>query len=187
MSADLSSAAGFPESRQRTTEQVSGARDAGAGLGGNTVAHLVQQNCASMPTPAGVVIEHLDAQAGLWQFSVDDGLTWRAVRTDLINRPGCMGLALDRAARLRVLPLGSNRDGARVVFHCVQRSHDPGNGSYRAYAPDEREDASHSITLVLSLGAINGVPPAVKVPRPRNKRARAQGAAAALNAALAMA
>ena len=107
-----------------------------------------------------------------------------AVRTDLINRPGHTGLALDRDARLRVLCSGSNREGARVVFHSVQRGHGAGNGSYRPYAPDEREDASHSVALVLCMGAINGVPPAVKVPRPRNNRARAQGLDTASNAAL---
>ena len=95
-----------------------------------------------------------------------------------------VGLALDRDARLRVLCSGSNREGARVVFHSVQRGHGAGNGSYRPYAPDEREDASHSVALVLCMGAINGVPPAVKVPRPRNKRARAQGLDTASNAAL---
>lgn len=91
---------------------------------------------------------------------------------------------VDRDARLRVLCSGSNREGARVVFHSVQRGHGAGNGSYRPYAPDEREDASHSVALVLCMGAINGVPPAVKVPRPRNKRARAQGLDTASNAAL---
>ena len=150
----------------------------GAGVGGNTVAQLLQENCADMRASVGVVIEYLDAQAGTWQFSLDDGQTWRAVRTDLINRPGYMGLALDHGARLRVVPLGTSREGARLVFHAVQRSHGAANGSYRPYAPDEREEASHSVTLVLSLGAINGVPPAVKVPRPRNKRALAKGARA---------
>ncbi len=132
-----------------------------AGVGGNTVAQLLQENCADMRASAGVVIEYLDTQAGTWQFSLDDGQTWRAVRTDLINRPGHTGLALDRDARLRVLCSGSNREGARVVFHSVQRGHGAGNGSYRPYAPDEREDASHSVALVLCMGAINGVPPAV--------------------------
>lgn len=152
---------------------------AGAGVGGNTVARLVQENCPHLLPSVGVVIEYLDTQAGTWQFSLDDGQTWRAIRTDLINRPGHMGLTLDHGARLRVVPLGTSREGARMVFHAVQRSHGPGNGSYRPYAPDEREDASLSVTLVLGLGAINGVPPAVKVPRPRNKRALAQGARAA--------
>ena len=55
-----------------------------------------------------MVIEYLDTQAGTWQFSLDDGQTWRAVRTDLINRPGHTGLALDRDARpiLAVGPAG---------------------------------------------------------------------------------
>ena len=125
-------------------------------------------------------IEHLDAQAGTWQFSADAGQTWRAIRTDLINRPGNLGLALDRDARLRVLPFGGHRvTGARVAFHTVQRSHGQGNGSYRAYASEDRDGGSRSVTLVLSLAAINGAPPAVHVPRPRNKRAMVQRAAAA--------
>jgi len=169
---------------QRIVDQRPVAAAGGAGVGGNTVAQLLQENCADMRASAGVVIEYLDTQAGTWQFSLDDGQTWRAVRTDLINRPGHTGLALDRDARLRVLCSGSNREGARVVFHSVQRGHGAGNGSYRPYAPDEREDASHSAALVLCMGAINGVPPAVKVPRPRNKRARAQGLDTASNAAL---
>ncbi|WP_246881267.1 hypothetical protein [Acidovorax sp. JG5] len=182
------SAAGFSAHRPHTAGPRSMANGAGTGVGGNTVAHLLQENCAELQASAGVVIEYLDTQAGTWQFSLDDGQTWRAIRTDLINRPGHMGLALDRDARLRVLCTGASRDGARVVLHAVQRSHGAGNGSYRPYAPDEREDASHSVTLVLGLGAINGVPPAVKVPRPRNKRARAQGAATGdEKAALAMA
>ncbi|RYF45542.1 MAG: hypothetical protein EOO27_41140 [Comamonadaceae bacterium] len=150
------------------------------GLGGNTVAQIVEENCPGMLASAGVVIEHLDAQAGTWQCSTDDGQTWRAVRTDLVNRPGNMGLALDRDARLRVLPFGGHRvSGARVAFHTVQRSHGQGNGSYRAYADDDREDGSRTVTLVLGLASINGMPPKVHVPRPRNKRALVQRAASA--------
>lgn len=147
-------------------------------LGGNTLARIVEDHCPDMLVAAGVVIEHLDAQAGAWEFSLDQGRSWRGVRTDLINRAGNMGLALDRDARLRVLPVGGHRvNGARVAFHTVQRSHAQGNGSYRAYACEERDGGSHTVTLVLSLAAINGVPPAVHVPRPRNKRAAAQRAA----------
>ena len=156
------------------------AAPAGTGLGGNTLAQIMEENCSDMLAAAGVVIEHLDAQAGAWQFSADQGQTWRAIRTDLINRPGNLGLALDRDARLRVLPFGGHRvTGARVAFHAVQRSHGAGNGSYHAYAPDDRDGGSRTVTLVLSLAAINGAPPAVHVPRPRNKRAMVQRAAAA--------
>ncbi len=151
------------------------------GLGGNTLAQIVEENCPGTQASAGVVIEHLDAQAGTWQFSLDEGQTWRAIRTDLINRDGNQGLALDNDARLRVLPFGGHRiGGVRVAFHTVQRPHGPGNGSYRAYASDEREEGcSRTVTLVLGLSAINGAPPAVHVPRPRNKRALVQRAAAA--------
>jgi hypothetical protein len=149
-----------------------------AGLGGNTVAQVVESHCPAAHRFAGVVIEHLDAQAGTWQCSTDDGRTWRAVRTDLINRPGNTGLALDRDARLRVLPFGGHRvQGARVAFHTVQRSHAEGNGSYRAYAADDREDGSRTVTVVLELSAINGAPPAVHVPRLRNKRSMVRTAA----------
>ena len=162
-----------------------GSAASGTGLGGNTLAQIVEENCPGMLASAGVVIEHLDAQAGTWQFSTDEGHTWRAIRTDLVNRPGNMGLALDRDARLRVLPFSGHRvNGVRVAFHTVQRSHGQSNGSYRAYASDEREDGcSRTVTLVLGLSAINGAPPAVHVPRPRNKRALVQRAAAAAGAA----
>ncbi|QLA80797.1 hypothetical protein EXV95_09255 [Acidovorax sp. JMULE5] len=155
------------------------------GLGGNTLAQIVEDNCPGTQASAGVVIEHLDAQAGTWQFSMDEGQTWRAIRTDLINRDGNLGLALDCDARLRVLPFGGHRvSGVRVAFHTVQRRHGQGNGSYRAYASDEREEGcSRTVTLVLGLSAINGAPPAVHVPRPRNKRALVQRAAAAAGAA----
>lgn len=142
------------------------------GVGGNSVFQIVQEHCPDLPFSAGAVFEHLDAQVGTWQFSTDHGMNWRTIRTDLVNRPGHLGLALDAHARLRVLPFGGTRaSGARMVFHTVDRSHGPGNGSYRAYAPDERDGGSRSVTLVLSLGCINGNPPAVKAPRPRNKRA----------------
>lgn len=150
------------------------------GLGGNTVAQVVEGHCPGMQACAGVVIEHLDAQAGTWQCSTDGGRTWRAIRTDLINRPGNMGLALDSDARLRVLPLGGHRvQGVRLAFHAVQRSHGDGNGSYRAYADEDREDGARTVTVVLALAAINGAPPAVHVPRPRNKRAMVRAAAQA--------
>ncbi len=160
---------------------ASNAPQGGTGLGGNTLAQIVEENCPGLQASAGVVIEHLDAQAGTWQFSMDEGKTWRAVRTDLINRDGNMGLALDGDARLRVLPFGGHRaEGVRVAFHTVQRRHGQGNGSYRAYASDEREEGcSRTVTLVLGLSAINGAPPVVHVPRPRNKRALVQRAAAA--------
>lgn len=149
------------------------------GVGGNTVAHIVQEHCPDLPfATAAAVFEHLDAQVGTWQFSTDAGETWRTVRTDLVNRPGHLGLALDAHTRLRVLPFGGGRaGGVRMVFHTVNRSHGPHNGSYRAYVPDERDGGSSSVTLVLNLGAINGKPPAVKASRPRNKRALVQKAA----------
>ncbi|RZJ62331.1 MAG: hypothetical protein EON49_02585 [Acidovorax sp.] len=171
-----------PRSERRTAAPAT--VHCATGLGGNPVAHIVEENCPGTLAAAGVVIEHLDSQAGTWQFSTDDGQTWRAIRTDLVNRPGNMGLALDRDARLRVLPFGGHRvSGVRVAFHTVQRGHGQGNGSYRAYASDDREDGSRTVTLVLGLSAINGTPPAVHVPRPRNKRALVQRAAAAAAAA----
>ena len=73
---------------------VSGASQGGTGLGGNTLARIVEQNCPGMPVAAGVVIEHLDAQAGTWQLSTDEGQTWRAIRTDLILSAEIMTIAL---------------------------------------------------------------------------------------------
>ena len=167
----------MPRRRSPRRQTANHGAEGATGLGGNTVAHIVEENCPDMLASAGVVIEQLDAQAGTWQFSTDEGQTWRAIRTDLINRAGYLGLALDLGARLRVLPFGGHRvSGARVAFHTVQRSHGQGNGSYRAYAPDERDGGSRTVTLVLSLAAVNGTPPEVHVPRPRNKRALAQRA-----------
>ena len=150
------------------------APDAGTGLGGNSVAHIVQEHCPDMLAAAGVVIEHLDAQAGTWQFSADAGQTWRAIRTDLINRPGNTGLALERTARLRVLPMsgGPRSATARMVFHATQRAPDDG-GSYQTYPAEDRGDDAASITLMLTLRCINGTPPTVATARPRNKRALA--------------
>ena len=153
------------------------------GVGGNSVAQILQDHCPDLALYAGMVIEQLDSQVGTWQFSTDGGRTWRTVRTDLINRAGSLGLALDRDARLRVLPFGGSRvSSARVAFHAVRRSPGQGNGSYRAYATEDREEDSSTVTLVLGLGAINGLPPAVHVPRPRNKRASVQRAAQAVSA-----
>lgn len=170
---------------ERRPAVAAGTARESSGLGGNTLAHIVEENCPDLLVAAGVVIEHLDAQAGTWQFSADQGQTWRAIRTDLINRAGNLGLALDRDARLRVLPFGGHRaTGVRVAFHTVQRSHGLGNGSYRAYASEERDGGSRTVTLVLGLSAINGAPPPVHAPRPRNKRAMVQRAAATVGASL---
>ncbi|HTH12695.1 MAG TPA: hypothetical protein VMA55_24225, partial [Acidovorax sp.] len=152
--ASPSGSAGSPQPLRLDDERPHAAALSGGGngLGGNTVARIVEENCPGMLASAGVMIERLDAQAGTWQFSIDQGQTWRAIRTDLINRPGNLGLALDRDARLRVLPFSGHRvTGARVAFHTVQRSHGPGNGSYRPYAGDDREDGSRTVTLVLAL------------------------------------
>ena len=164
-----------PQARDsRPAGPVAARTDGDAGVGGRSIAEIVTMHCEGVLAPMGVIVEFLDAQVGTWQYSLDDGESWRTIRTDLINRPGHMGLALERAARLRVLPFGGGaRSGARIVFHAAQRAPGEGNGSYRAYAPDDRGDAAHSITLVLSLGAINGMPPAVAASRPRNKRALA--------------
>ncbi|WP_440108083.1 hypothetical protein [Acidovorax sp. BL-A-41-H1] len=163
------------------------------GVGGTTVAGLLELHCApALRAPhlahaPAVVVERLDAQAGTWQMSLDEGRSWRPVRTDLVNRPGNMGLALDRTARLRVLPFSGHRvPGVRLSLHAVQRSHGAESGSYRAYSCEERdehEEGSATIALVLTMGAINGTPPAVHVPRPRNKRALVKHAALAAAAA----
>lgn len=184
-SVDSNAAPRASANRRPGAEGASAGANASAagGVGGNSVVQILQDNCPDLTLYAGVVVEQLDAQVGTWQFSTDAGQTWRTVRTDLINRAGSLGLALDRDARLRVLPFGGNRvTSARVAFHAVRRSHGQGNGSYRAYAIDDREDDSHTVTLVLGLGAINGLPPAVHVPRPRNKRALVQRAAQAVAA-----
>ena len=170
--------------RGHAERRAASPQGAGGGVGGNSVAQILQDHCPDLVLYAGMVIEQLDSQVGTWQFSTDGGHIWRTVRTDLINRAGSLGLALDRNARLRVLPFGGSRvSSARVAFHAVRRSPGQGNGSYRAYATEDREEDSSTVTLVLGLGAINGLPPAVHVPRPRNKRASVQRAAQAVSAA----
>lgn len=149
-------------------------RSCAPGLGGCSVAALVGTHCPDLHAPQGVIVEYLDAQAGTWQYSLDGAASWRGIRTDLVNRPGHLGLALDGAARLRVLPFADGgRKGVRVVLHAAQRALDGCSGSYCLYAPEDRDAGAHSITLVLGLAAINGKPPAAAVPRPRNKRALA--------------
>lgn len=169
--------------KRSSAESSTAQRTAASGVGGNSVIQILQDNCPDLALYAGMVIEQLDAQVGTWQFSIDAGKTWRTVRTDLINRAGSLGLALDHDARVRVLPFSGNRvANVRMAFHAVRRSPGQGNsnGSYRAYATDDREEDSHTVTLVLSLGAINGRPPAVHAPRPRNKRALVPRAAQAM-------
>ncbi len=146
------------------------------GLGGHSIAGIVMEHCGDQPVPLGVIVEYLDAQVGVWQYSLDDGETWRTIRTDLINRPGYTGLALERWARLRVLPSGGGGPRsrtARIVFHATQRAPGDCNGSYQIYPHEDRDDAARSVTLVLTLAAINGMPPDISTPRPRNKRAMA--------------
>jgi len=164
-----------------TAARPATARPAGAvGVGGHSIADLMARHGMSVPMPLGVIVEHLDAQIGTWQVSIDEGASWQTVRTNLINRPGNRGLALEPTARLRVLPLpGGTRQAARVVLHAAQRALGDGNGCYQNYPPDDRGDGAQSITLVLDLDAINGRPPATRTARPRNKRAMAaQGRAA---------
>ena len=91
------------------------------GVGGNSIAQILQDHCPDLALYAGMVIDQLDSQVGTWQFSTDGGHIWRTVRTDLINRAGSLGLALDRNACLRVLPFGGSRvSSARVAFHAAQ-------------------------------------------------------------------
>ena len=144
------------------------------GLGGKSIAGIVLEHCEGMAMPMGVIIEYLDAQAGTWQYASESDETWRTIRTDLINRPGNTGLALERTARLRVLPMsgGPRSATARMVFHATQRAPDDG-GSYQTYPAEDRGDDAASITLMLTLRCINGTPPTVATARPRNKRALA--------------
>lgn len=152
-----------------------GAAGTGVGVGGNSIAQILAESCPQHAAAAGVVIARLDARAGIWQYSVDHGANWRDARTDLINRPGAMGLALDREARLRLLPrLGERVVQIHIVLHAVQHSLYTRNGSHSAYVPDPSEGDSPAIALALDINAINGTPPQVHVPRLRNKRAMAQ-------------
>ena len=68
-------------------------RSCAPGLGGCSVAALVGTHCPDLHAPQGVIVEYLDAQAGTWQYSLDGGASWRGIRTDLVNRPGHLGLA----------------------------------------------------------------------------------------------
>lgn len=145
-------------------------------LGGNSVEDIVAMHCTEAPMLAGVVIERLDSQAGVWQYALDADQPWQAVRTDLLHRDGPMGLVLTLNARLRVLPLaGGQRGSVRLVFHPVPWV-GGSNGIYRPYPPADERPEARSVTLVLGLAAINGEPAAVHVPRMRNKRALAAAA-----------
>lgn len=152
-----------------------GASGSATGVGGKSIACIAMEHCQGVIVPTGVIVEYLDAQIGTWQYSLDEGAHWCNIRTDLINRPGYMGLALDRTARLRVLPsgIGSRSGSARMVFHATHRAPGQGNGMYQTYPHDDRGDDACSITLALALGDINGTPPTVAAPRLRNKRALA--------------
>jgi hypothetical protein len=153
---------------------------AGTGVGGNSIAQILAESSPQHAAAAGIVIARLDARAGIWQYSVDNGANWRDVRTDLINRPGTMGLALDREARLRLLPrLGERVMQIHMVVHVVHHSLHARNGSHSAYVPDPSEGDSSAVNLLLDINHINGMPPQVHVPRLRNKRAMASAAAQA--------
>ncbi len=146
----------------------------GAGLAGRAVAELLAAHAPGQAAQLGVIVEHLDPQAGAWQYSLDAGRSWHPIRTDILGRRGPMGLALSGAARLRVQPFaGSAHRPARIVLHAAQRLVQADNGCYCAYAAEGREPAAHSLTLDLALAAINATPAANPVPRPRNKRALA--------------
>lgn len=144
----------------RTAHALYG-RSAGDSRGplGISIAVLVGAYGKGVLAPMGVILEYLDAQMGTWQYSLEGAAGWHNIRTDLINRPGHMGLALDAAARLRVLPIDDERPrgGARIVLHAAQRSLGATNGCYQAYAAEDRDEAARSITLTLSLRAINGL------------------------------
>lgn len=162
----------------RSTDSVAAraqAPDGAPSVGGKNIACIAMEHCQGVIAPTGVIVEYLDAQIGTWQYSLDEGAHWCNIRTDLINRPGYMGLALERTARLRVLPSGggSRSGSARMVFHATHRAPGQNNGSYQTYPHDDRGDDAYSITLVLSLADINGTPPSVSAPRLRNKRALA--------------
>ena len=152
-----------------------GGSGAAAGVGGKSIACITVEHCQSAIAPAGVIVEYLGAQIGTWQYSLDGGVHWCNIRTDLLNRPGYTGLALARTARLRVLPSGTGSRGgsARMVFHATHCAPGQNNGNYQTYPHDDRGDDACSTTLVLTLADVNGTPPAVSVPRPRNKRALA--------------
>ena len=161
--------------RARTAVRPATAQSAGAaGVGGNSIASIMARQGMTVPAPLGVIVEHLDAQIGTWQVSIDEGASWHTIRTDLINRPGNRGLALEPTARLRVLPLpAGTRQGVRMVLHAAQRALGDDNGRYQNYPPEDRDDAARSITLMLGLEDINGSPPAARIARPNNKRAMA--------------
>lgn len=163
-----------PSGLGHAAKSVAASSPGAAGFGGSSVASIVARHVPSLAIPLGIIVEHLSPQIGTWQVSIDEGASWHTIRTDLINRPGNTGLALEGTARLRVLPLtASARHPARMVLHAAQRAPGQSNGCYQNYPPDDRCEAARSITLVLSLDAINGRPPAVPTTRPRNKRATA--------------
>ncbi|GAB1385163.1 hypothetical protein MASR1M59_03110 [Melaminivora sp.] len=145
-----------------------------AGLAGRSLAELLAMHAPGLPTERGVILEHLDPQAGTWQFSLDDGVRWQTIRTDILGRRGPMGLALQGQARLRVQPfVGSAHLQARLVLHAAQRQVCLDNGCYCAYDAEDRAPAARSFTLLLGLSAINATPSASPAQRPRNKRALA--------------
>ena len=152
--------------RGHAERRTASPQGAGGGVGGNSVAQILQDHCPDLALYAGMVIEQLDSQVGTWQFSTDGGRTWRTVRTDLINRAGSLGLALDRVGftvedrdRSRGLyfvryvdPDADNRskkDTGLMSKLAFWKSDTPvnGNAQYRIYVS---EDGQQSVVKVLS-------------------------------------
>ena len=145
-----------------------------SGLGGCSVAQLLAASAQTMADCAGIVMEALDSRVGNWQYSLDDGASWRTVRTDILHSGQQRGLVLGLSARLRVLPYGgSAHKKARMVWHAVRAIQARHSGCYCPYVSQGRDGAGPSVALELGLADINGTPASQRLPRQRNKRALA--------------
>jgi uncharacterized delta-60 repeat protein len=136
-------------------------------IAGNTVAEVVVDGSITDPDGAAleaVVVESVDTSLGTWQFSLDDGLTWLTIASDLINPLDGYGLALGAAARIRLLPFGALEGDAGFVFRAWDQSDGASSGEYIRYTPGTGSVSAGSDQATLAVGPLVAGPSVNSVP-----------------------
>lgn len=129
---------------------------------GVRVSDLVVDGSIRGVSTEAIAIEAINTRLGAWQYSLDGGATWLAVRADLLNSAANrLALLLGPDAQIRLLPFGDLNGslGDALAFRAWDSSVTPSaSGTYVVATPGAGSFSAASDTAALMVTAVNDAP-----------------------------
>ncbi|TFW19979.1 hypothetical protein E4L96_10945 [Massilia arenosa] len=108
--------------------------------------------------PKAMIVNDIDTNVGTWQYSLDGGASWLTMRADLIDGAANIGLVLDAAARIRLLPFGDASGDTSLQYHGWRTAGAAASGTYTNFNQDDVSASAHQSVVRANVSRADDAP-----------------------------